>query len=198
LETSSPCRHRAQRAPAAAGARANLRVTKQSSGWGDEHQTTQLAGSTARGSRVGGAGGNRGGSSRSTIAAVVEAGRIREDGASDELPGEDGAGGGKVTEVGEEHHHLQSEVARTQAQTERSVCIGRQERNIACAKWGRRRNTPRSGRAPARVGRRRRPPFSVEETGISRRAASQYPWTCVVEMDSGRETSSTAEQRRPI
>ena len=43
-----------------------------------------------------------------TIAAVVEAGGVREDGAGNELPREDGPGGGEVTEVGEEHHHLHS------------------------------------------------------------------------------------------
>lgn len=64
-----------------------------------------VQGSAARGTRVGAA--TRVGR-RPTVAAVVEAGRIWEDGTGDELPGEDGSGGREIAEIGEEHHHLRS------------------------------------------------------------------------------------------
>lgn len=63
-ETSTPCRHRTPRAPAAAGARANLQTTRESSGCGEGDRTTQLVAqriliSGSRRYRCSGSGGGR-------------------------------------------------------------------------------------------------------------------------------------------
>jgi len=62
-----------------------------------------------------------------TIAAVVEAGGVGEDGAGNELPREDGSGGGEVAEVGEEHHHLHSTERAPQAHGECPTCSDRNQ-----------------------------------------------------------------------
>jgi len=118
LETSTPCRHRTPRAPAAAGARANLQTTRESSGCGEGDRTTQLAAQRILGPAAAGG----------TVAAVVEPGGVGEYGSVDELPREDGSGGGEIPEVGEEYHHLRSnERAHKYTVSERSMCSNPQQ-----------------------------------------------------------------------
>jgi hypothetical protein len=83
----------------------------------------------------------RGGKQRPTIAAVVEAGGVGEYGAGDELPGEDGSGGGEVAEVGEEHHHLHS---TERAQGERWMCSDRKQTRETSAESDEGRGTHRA------------------------------------------------------
>ena len=156
METSTPCRHRTPRAPAAAGARANLQTTRESSGCGEGDRTTQLAAQRILGPAAAGG----------TVAAVVEPGGVGEYGSVDELPREDGSGGGEIPEVGEEYHHLRSKERAHKYSVSDPCAATRSRPEEQRSRVMSDEAPPRSRRAPARGGRRRRPPFSVT-AGIS-------------------------------
>jgi len=101
-----------------------------------------------------------------TVATVVEAGGVGEYSSIDELPREDGSGGGEIPEVGDEYHHLRSK-ERAHKYTVSDPCAATRSRpEEQRSRVMSDEAPPRSRRAPARGGRRRRPPFSVT-AGIS-------------------------------